>query len=397
MAALHGICILLMVGGVSSKTTPDINDKVATGVLSAKLRTERMYSKVWGRQGVLGLNGGHFHAILVTRELVETALQTQQAYRMSWYLPRWLLNRFYLCLLVLNCWSSVFIYSLLFKKNEARRRFACPLCDCILDLVSCVGIPFIVVLSYIDQFNADMAGFEMERWYSESWAARILNESQMVLVTSWSDLMSRTVFSLGLISTTTSLKKLLRLVPSGRDTRINCAPVNIKVPDKPTTKGPALNSGSFGLRSRSSQLVLHLVHLLFAAWGVLVLGLHIQASLQPELPQCTLQVHPWAVSEPACYLAVLDCYRLGISGKMNEVEAKWSEFDRSSVVTLVMRHCASLEVPDMITEFHRVSGIRVYNSTIDNWGVSAAITNTNHPDFATQICAAYRSIWTQLG
>ncbi|EEY69512.1 uncharacterized protein PITG_18807 [Phytophthora infestans T30-4] len=136
MAALHGICILLMVGGrVLPKTTPDINDKVATGLLSAKLRAERIYSKVWGRQGVLGVNGGHFHAILVTRELVETALQTQQAYRMSWYLPRWLLNRFYLCLLVLNCWSSVFIYSLLFKKNEARRRFACLLCDCILDLV----------------------------------------------------------------------------------------------------------------------------------------------------------------------------------------------------------------------------------------------------------------------
>ncbi|EEY69511.1 uncharacterized protein PITG_18806 [Phytophthora infestans T30-4] len=118
----------------------------------------------------------------------------------------------------------------------------------------------------------------------------------MVLVTSWSDLMSRTVFSLGLISTTTSLKELLRLLPT------------------------TIDGGSFGLRSRSSQLVLHLVHLLFAAWGVLVLGLHIQAALQPELPQCTLQVHPWAVSEPACYLAVLDCYRLGISGKMNEYQ-----------------------------------------------------------------------------
>lgn len=84
--------------------------------MSAKLQTQRVYSKVWGRKGVLGVNGGNFHAILVIRELIETGFQTQQAYRMSWYLPRLLLNRFYLFLLVLNCWSSVFICSLLFKK-----------------------------------------------------------------------------------------------------------------------------------------------------------------------------------------------------------------------------------------------------------------------------------------
>ncbi|ETP31695.1 hypothetical protein F442_19449 [Phytophthora nicotianae P10297] len=376
MAALHGLCVFLMVGGsiwmrelafspwpqgvetvTSSANKRESlkkavvnragNDKTATRLMSAKFRTVRMYSKVWGRQGVLGVNGGNFHAILVARELVETALQTQQAYRMSWYLPRWLLNRFYLCLLVLNCWSSVFAYSLLFKKNEARRR-------------------------YVDQYNARITGFDMER--------------------------CRTVFSFGLISTTTSLKELLRLVPSGSEKRIACAPDNVKIPGKSKSKGPTLNGivaayqpqkpikvggGSYdeaGLRSRSGRMMLHSVHLLFAAWGVLVLGLHIQASLQPKLSQCTLQVHPWAVSKPACYLAVLDCHRLGISGEMDEVKTKWSEFDRSSVVTLVMRHCPALEVPDMITEFHQTSGIKVYNSTIDSWGSSAAITNTNHPE-----------------
>ncbi|ETO62450.1 hypothetical protein F444_19632 [Phytophthora nicotianae P1976] len=379
MAALHGLCVFLMVGGsiwmrelafspwpqgvetvTSSANKRESlkkavvnragNDKTATRLMSAKFRTVRMYSKVWGRQGVLGVNGGNFHAILVARELVETALQTQQTYRMSWYLPRWLLNRFYLCLLVLNCWSSVFAYSLLFKKNEARRRFACLLCDCILDLISCMGVPLIVVLSYVDQYNARITGFDMER--------------------------CRTVFSFGLISTTTSLKELLRLVPSGSEKRIACAPDN---PQKPIKVG----GGSYdeaGLRSRSGRMMLHSVHLLFAAWGVLLLGLHIQASLQPKLSQYTLQVHPWAVSKPACYLAVLDCHRLGISGEMDEVKTKWSEFDRSSVVTLVMRHCPALEVPDMITEFHQTSGIKVYNSTIDSWGFSAAITNTNHPE-----------------
>ncbi|KAK1928569.1 hypothetical protein P3T76_015933 [Phytophthora citrophthora] len=85
------------------------------------------------------------------------------------------------------------------------------------------------------------------------------------------------------------------------------------------------------------------------------------------------------MSDPACYLAILDCHRLGISGLKSEVEDKWSEFDRSTVVTLVIRHCTALEVPDSIGDFHITTGIKVYNSTLNDWGTSAAVTNTNHP------------------
>ncbi|KAE9313589.1 hypothetical protein PR003_g19461 [Phytophthora rubi] len=430
MAALHGLCILLMVGGSiwqrelaflpwrledgsyasiasrrgSSKTASEMNaeDKNGSRLMSAKLHTVRMYSKIWGRQGVLGVNGGNFHAILVIREIIETGFQTQQAYRMSWYLPRWLLNRFYLVLLVLNCWSSMFVYSLLFKKNEARRRFACLLCDCILDLVSCMGVPLIVVLSYVGEYNPNTTGFDMERWYDEQWSARVLNEFQIVLVTSWADLISRTVFSFGLISTTSSLKELLRRAPGGSKRRIACAADSARIPDKPRhseANGPTLDgiigahqqdkpvkvgAGRYaetGVQSRGGRIMLHLAHFLFGVWGVVVLGLHIEASLQPELPQCTLQVHPWAVTQPACYLAVLDCNRLDITGRIDEVKAKWSEFDSSSVVTLVMRHCPAIEVPDTIGEFHRLTGIKVYNSIITSWEGSAAINNSNHPDF----------------
>ncbi|KAL4102332.1 hypothetical protein PRIC1_006077 [Phytophthora ramorum] len=126
--------------------------------------------------------------------------------------------------------------------------------------------------------------------------------------------------------------------------------------------------------------MLPLVHLLFGVWGVMVLGLHIQASIQPQLAQCLLQVHPWAMSKPACYLAILDCHRLGIAGAKDEVEARWSEFDRSTVVTLVIRHCTALQVPDSIGDFHLTTGIKIYNSTINDWGETAAITNTNHPE-----------------
>ncbi|GMF23838.1 unnamed protein product [Phytophthora lilii] len=61
----------------------------------------------------------------------------------------------------------------------------------------------------------------------------------------------------------------------------------------------------------------------------------------------------------------------------------WSEFDSSTVVQLTIRHCPALEVPDIFAEFHELRGIKVYNTTINGWSASAAITGTNHPSIMT--------------
>ncbi|KUF66229.1 hypothetical protein AM587_10006272 [Phytophthora nicotianae] len=406
MAAIHGGFVLLMVGGsIWHRTlvfspwdtnkgqdyrTSKLNsaDKAAglkpkAGGVPPKSRLTRAYSKVLGRRGLVGVNGRSFHTILLARELVETALQTVQAYRMSWLLPRVLLNRFYMTLIVLNCWSSVLVYSLLFKRNEARKRFAYLVCDCTLNLVSSIGVPLIVVLTYVDQYDPELTGFPVEMWYDDEWSARVLNEFQMILVVSWMDLASRTIFSIGVLSTTNNLKDLLRKTSGASSRRIIvCDAEPAKIPTN-TEESAKTSSGKVKThqnpRTHKSSFVLHAVYGIFALWGFAVIGVHIQSSAQPEQPQCVLQVRPWAVSSPACYLAVLDCHRLGISGKKDEVEIKWNEFDRSTVVTLVIRHCPSLEVPDTISDFHITTGIKVYNSTINEWGESAAVTNTNHP------------------
>ncbi|EGZ19087.1 hypothetical protein PHYSODRAFT_297756 [Phytophthora sojae] len=406
MAAVHGACVLLMVAGsvwrrelVFSPWRKDKNRAYRVSKLDSRSnsnkpalprsRLVRLYSYVLGQRGLVGVNGSNFHSILVARELVEMALQTVQAYRMSWLLPRMLLNRFYLALIVLNCWSSVLVYTLLFKRSEARKRFAYLMCDCTLNVVSCIGVPLIVVLSYIGEYDWELTGFPLVKWYDDEWSARVLNEFQMVLVVSWMDLASRTIFSIGVISTTNSLKDLLRKSSGASLRRIACDAEVVKTPDKEGRVDSKARSGTGSrlqsikpnnLQSRARRGLSHFVYAVFALWGLVIIALHLQASVQPEQPQCVLQVHPWAVSNPACYLAVLDCHRLGISGKKEEVEAKWNEFDRSTVVTLVIRHCPALEVPDSIGDFHITTGVKVYNSTINDWGVSAALTNTNHPE-----------------
>ncbi|RAW21906.1 hypothetical protein PC110_g21652 [Phytophthora cactorum] len=119
---------------------------------------------------------------------------------MSVLLPRTLLNRFYVILLVINCWSSVVAYSVLFKGDEASRRFVCIVLDCVLDLISCMGVELIIVLNYVSDYDENMQGFSDYLWRNDEWAARAQNEFRMVVVVSWSDLASRAFFSFGLIS-----------------------------------------------------------------------------------------------------------------------------------------------------------------------------------------------------
>ncbi|EEY64564.1 uncharacterized protein PITG_22584 [Phytophthora infestans T30-4] len=118
-------------------------------------------------------------------------------------------------------------------------------------------------------------------------------------------------------------------------------------------------------------------------WGVEVLSLHIHASVQPSLQQCTLQVRPWAAVRPCCFLVSFDCHRLQISGQLEEVDSKWREFDGSTVALMVIKHCPFVAIPDTFNEFHELIIVKIYNSTIVDWRESAAITNTNHPAFLT--------------
>ncbi|KAG6964987.1 hypothetical protein JG688_00007441 [Phytophthora aleatoria] len=291
MSALHAVCIVLMLGGsirhrslaftpwascdADAKHEESKSDRTSSVILQS---FTKIYEKISDRHGLCGVNSDHFHGVLVLREVIETMLQTMQAYRMSLLLPRTLLNRFYVVLLAVNCWSSVIVYSFFFKRDEARRRLACIVLDCVLDFMSCMGVELMVLLSYAGDYSPSLLGFPEIIWYNDEWVARALNELKIVVVVSWSDLASRSIFSLGLILTTMSMKEL---------------------------------------------------------------------------------------------------------GKKDEVDEKWREFDASTVVQLLIRHCPELEMPDIFSDFRALRNIKVYNTTIHEWEESAAITSTNHPEMSS--------------
>lgn len=146
LAALHGLCAMLMLVGslrhrslifspwkskakVYSSNRTNKDNASSQSVVRRCYRVvpylSMVYEKLAGRSGLLGVNGRHFDFIVICREILETILQTVQAFRMSKFLPRIVLNRFYVCLLAVNCWSPVFIYSdgsFMTKRADALRQ-----------------------------------------------------------------------------------------------------------------------------------------------------------------------------------------------------------------------------------------------------------------------------------
>ncbi|KAF1785457.1 Leucine-rich repeat domain, L domain-like [Phytophthora cactorum] len=321
----------------------------------------RAYMKLAHRQGFFGVNGKHFHRIHIFREVLETALQTVQAIRMSKYLPRPQLNLFFVGLLVANCWSSVLINSRWFWRGEAHRRFALVVCDCVLDMMSTIGVSVMIVMQYADQYNVALAGFNFDDLVDDNWVAQMLNEAQMVLVVSWSDMAMRAVFSLGIIITTTNMKELLRRRPKRRnrlvpaDSRDSLFSYEAHTLLSPLPENTDLKSTSNWkknshvkkeiVRSSPRMSASHGIHFLFALWGFVVLALHIDAILQMPLMECVPKVHPMAGALPSCFVVDFNCHILGISGTQDEVLTEWKRFDRRTAVKLNVLHCPAFGVP----------------------------------------------------
>ncbi|GMF21035.1 unnamed protein product [Phytophthora lilii] len=96
------------------------------------------------------------------------------------------MNRLYVGLIVMNCWSTALIH-LVFYKSVMKRRFYAIVCDCVLDFVTSVGILTVLLFIYSEDFDFQTNQFPVYKWYEDVWLVHVLSEFQIVLATSWSD------------------------------------------------------------------------------------------------------------------------------------------------------------------------------------------------------------------
>jgi hypothetical protein len=136
---------------------------------------------VFSSTGWFGVHEKHYGVIMQCRELFEMALQTAKAYQMARLLPREMLNRMYLILFELSCWVTVTIRVVMAKKTPSEQFFSL-LLDCVLDLVSSVGVSLTVILFYLDDFDWNTRGFPFELTINDEWFVKAKNELQIVVV-----------------------------------------------------------------------------------------------------------------------------------------------------------------------------------------------------------------------
>ncbi|ETP31698.1 hypothetical protein F442_19452 [Phytophthora nicotianae P10297] len=340
-----------------------------------------VYRAFFTRDGLLGVDGPYFDMILFIREVVETALQTHQAYRMSLLLPRIAINRCYVALLVINCWAIALVHNM-FHENSTKRRVWSLISDCVLDTVTSIGISTVLLISYINDFNFERNGFPVQKWYEDEWVVQALSEFQMILVTSWRDLFTRLIFAVSLFGDMDNMKMAMRAKRAKR-TSITTGKSR---GNRATMIAPYSGNGpnaNLVQKNRAKDLLFKVSQFVFFVWGITILTLHLYAESIQQYPQCWMKVRPWFTGQPSCSLLVLDCHEKHLRGTKREVTEQWIGFDPESVTRTVVRHCPALELPEVLTAFSRLNAIKMYNTTIASWDSNAALTQTNQTSLMT--------------
>ncbi|KAJ0390740.1 hypothetical protein P43SY_010801 [Pythium insidiosum] len=255
--------------------TSQLGQMVQSFTASRRLRAVKTgYRLLWSRQGLFGIDGPHFDLLFAWREVVETVLQTYQAYQMSVLLPRAALNRIFVTLLVASCWSTPLVHRVI--QRRAVQRLLCIFIDAVIDMTAAIVVPALIALSYLGDYDPNFKDFTLTLWYTDKWLVNFVNESSIVLFGSWLDVISRCIFLLGLLS---SLNRALSLIKYRR----------VAV-------------------AQSTQLFVTWSHRLIALNGVVVLGLHVYATFGPPVAFCVLEVRPWLIREDACALVEINCH-----------------------------------------------------------------------------------------
>lgn len=407
IAGMHGHALLNMLFSALRHqrftiiASPKLVRQATVRFKSARQRiaghANRTWVNVFGRRGILGVESNHFELIYITREVIETILQSILASHMSLLVPNVAVNRLLVLTIVLNCWSTPIIQHW-FAARAPLARLLCLVFDVVLDFVSTVGIPLKLILPYWDEFNTDEQNFSYYLWYNDVWLVNMIHELQLVIISSWFELGSQLVFSFSLLVAMNDIKSLLCLAPPStlkRKISVSVFPglahskydsIENKLQTISSTEQPA-HSSLHQYRKSSDKPEIstkkrpsHALHLFLSLWGLLVLVFHVRASFGSAPPYCAMMARPWFSAKPACALMVFSCKsNSSATGDTAELDAAMTGMSADTLSHIVIRHCSYVEIPAQLHRFRELRGFKIYNSTLGRWDSDAEITAKSHP------------------
>ncbi|GLD97989.1 hypothetical protein PINS_up006686 [Pythium insidiosum] len=378
-AALHAALLVLPIARIVLRyATPWRASRLSClhqdhRVASLNTVVRRSTASLFGWTKVFSAESEHFEVIFVLREMLEVVLQSMQAYQMSIHIPRLVLNRVFVTLLVLNCWSTLLVHRVV--KGTSQQRMLCLLADLLLDFVVSIGIPIVLSASYIQDFDVSQRRFTFEFAYIDKWFVNYINEGPIIMLGSWTDAVSRLIFSLSLVVGMYDVQMLIKKRPSG-----SVAPSRGKI----STAKLSPNAKS----ERTGRLV-SWGHRLMALYGFGVLVVHVYAEWGSPPEACVIPVRPWLTRRKGCALIEFNChprvpYRVSSSGAAT-MKRVLSALDAPSLAQLSVRHCQDVEMVPELQRFQNLLAMKLYNVTVLSWGSNAAL----HRDFHERLCIVY--------
>ncbi|TYZ69112.1 hypothetical protein PybrP1_009920 [[Pythium] brassicae (nom. inval.)] len=210
----------------------------------------------------------NYGLIFLVREVVMTFLQSVQTYRLSCLVSRLWMNHVMASLLVLNCWATPLLYWA-FRSRVGHVRLGGVIVNLLLDMVSYIVLPAALLPPYLKHFIPGKKMFDQELWYTDALFINLINDVQLVFVTSLYDTFSSKYCA-------THHRDEARIEPTG--------------------------------------------HLLLFLWGLIVFIAHVYASSLPAYPQCRLPTRPWFGTKPSCSLLEINCAVERATGSMEDID-----------------------------------------------------------------------------
>ncbi|KAJ0394085.1 hypothetical protein ATCC90586_008162 [Pythium insidiosum] len=176
------------------------------GILSS---LSRWWSHLYGTFR-LELSQEAFEALFLARELVEIASQSYQAYNASRLITVPIINDFYVGVITLNCWCTPLIHWLT-RRDAALQRFWYLWADILLDFVSAITIP--VVLVVFRDSTSHVGGdveYAFEAPYEDVVLIHQIRSVQQVFVVSWVDFVAKMLPFMSMLACLLHIQGLVR-------------------------------------------------------------------------------------------------------------------------------------------------------------------------------------------
>ncbi|KUF81285.1 hypothetical protein AM587_10014608 [Phytophthora nicotianae] len=340
----------------------------------------------------LSVQGSHFEFIFVLRKAVEVAAQIYQCYNYSTLISRVWINQAFVAMTVINCLVTPILNHLMLASASRavtkvssirslnaripaiRERTLCVTVDTLLTAISSLAIPLAIFIPWAHKFDPNQWTFPSEILYDDTMYTRLIYENQSIFALSIRDSLLKVIPHGSLLLGLASISFILEKNP------VNGSSVkkNVSTAIKVSSAAPQHPPEFSGL-GRLQDIA---VFIFFLVVSTVVLALHIRADmLLANANSCTAQmceqsVRPWFAQNVSCSVVKFNCYRQGVA---SPAEDALGGLERNALASIIFEHCSEFRMTSSIREFPNLLGLELWNVTIVNWGIEAALNANLHP------------------